>query len=245
MSDELKIAQANAAAEVAKASAKALGVAEGAGRFFSQILGPSLQHLGGGFSDSAAVWRYENALRLSDKVEALHKQRGLTGNVRPIPPRLAIPLIQAATAEDSDGLQQLWAGLIANATDPGRLITARRDFVALLGALEPLDARCLLEIHANEEVTVGLIAVQASDLPPELNERPKRNVSWLVDRLSVDPQLVRISLEGLARNSLVVDRMEDPDDAAAGQSVVPVTHKEADLWLSYTAVALLAACSHR
>lgn len=242
MTDELKIAIANAAAEGAKLGTKALGLVEGTGRFFEQVLGPGAQHLSGAFSDWAAAFRYQNMLKISAKIDADHKARGIVGPIKAIDPRLAIPLIQSATLESDDKLQSLWAGLIANATDPSKLVEARRDFVALLSALEPLDARCLFEIQGDQNATVEVLAVDSADEEQE-GRRPKRNVRWLASRLNVDPALVRLSVEGLDRHSLIVDRTEDPEDIQAGSMIVPVTHKEADLWLSFTGAALLEACA--
>lgn len=237
-----KVATASTAAEVAKTTGKALGLVEGAGRFFEQILGPGLNHLGGSFSDWAATFRYENALKLGDKVDAIHKARGINGPTRPINPRLAIPLIQSASIEGDSQLQDLWAGLIANATDPTKLVEARRDFIVLLAALEPLDARCLLAIRDAEVAMAGVQPGEADRAPLE-GQRYKRNAGWLAMTLGVPKAAAQLSVEGLARNGLIVDSVDDPEDMNPRTAMlVPVTHKEADLWLSFTAAALLDLC---
>ncbi|QQR36648.1 DUF4393 domain-containing protein [Devosia oryziradicis] len=242
MGEKLDEAKAAATTQIAKTAEKGLDLLSGAGKFFDQVLGEGLRHVGGSFTDWAAVFRYENAFKLADKIEAIHAARGITSAKRSIEPRLAIPLIQASTMESDEELQTLWAGMIANATDPNLTTNARRDFVTLLSALEPIDLRCLLAISEHMTTTAGKSVVQTWSAVPNESERPKRNITWLCSVLGKDPDLIKISVESLERQGLIVDRTDDPDDDFAGQIIVPVTHKEADLWLSYTGEALLSAC---
>lgn len=118
--------------------------------FLSKVVGDGLSHLGGAFADWAASFRYKNALRLMDEVEAIHQERGIVGKTVPIPPRLGIPLIQRATLEDDEGLSAMWAALTANALDPNRHVEARRGFTDLLSSLEPIDALVLQGIVGSE-----------------------------------------------------------------------------------------------
>lgn len=134
---------AKAAQEIAKATGKAFELAQKVGGFLNKVVGNAAVELGGALHDWARVFRYKNLLRLQDKVEDIHAARKLQGRSIPIPPRLAIPLLQAASEEDQESLQDMWAGLIANATDPDRRLELRKIFAEILSSLEPLDAEIL------------------------------------------------------------------------------------------------------
>jgi hypothetical protein len=79
--------------------------------FLHKVIGAGAEELGGAFKDWAATFRYRNALKLADQVEKIHAERKLLGKTIPIPPRLAIPLLESATLEDDETLSEMWAGL--------------------------------------------------------------------------------------------------------------------------------------
>ena len=134
---------AKAVKEIAKTSAKALAVAEKLGCFFNKVLGDAASEIGGAVHDWVVLFRYKNLLRLQDKVEAIHQERQLQGKSIPIPPRFAIPLLQQASQEDDESVQDMWAGLIANAMDPNRQFEPKKIFTEILSSFEPIDAKIL------------------------------------------------------------------------------------------------------
>jgi hypothetical protein len=119
------------------------------GSFLNKLVGDAVVEVGGTLHDWAKLFRYRNLLRIQDKVEEIHRTRKLQGKSIPIPPRFAIPLIQAASQEDEPSIQDMWAALIANATDPERALEVKKVFTDILSSLEPLDAR-VLERLANQ-----------------------------------------------------------------------------------------------
>jgi hypothetical protein len=200
--------------------------------FLHKVVGGGLEMLGGAFSDWAGVYRYERASKLADRVDAIHRQRKLQGTVS-IPPRLAIPLFQQATLEDDPTLSEMWAGLLANAMDPERHLEARRSYTTTLSALEPLDARVMLELQ------------HTAQSHPTRNFRSGTPGQWhsidtLTQVLHVDRGTLALSLENLARLGLILDYI--PDDAHKGV-IVPVTHMYATVDLTNTGRALLSACA--
>ncbi|MEX2163257.1 MAG: Abi-alpha family protein [Sulfuricaulis sp.] len=134
---------AKAAQEIAKAGGKALEVAEKVGAFLNKVVGDAVVELGGAVHDWARLFRYKNLLRLQDKVEEIHRERKLQGKSIPVAPRFAIPLLQAASQEDDESIQDMWAGLIANSTDPGRRLQPKKIFTEILSSIEPIDAQIL------------------------------------------------------------------------------------------------------
>ena len=105
--------------EVAKTAGKALDLLEKVDGFLSEILGPASKEVGAYREDWARYFRMKNLLRIYDKFEAIKTKRRFEGKLNPIEFRLAIPLIQNASQEDNDSLQEMWANLIANFSRSG------------------------------------------------------------------------------------------------------------------------------
>jgi hypothetical protein len=131
--------EAKAVQEVAKTTGKAIEAGRELGGFFSKILGEGFYELGESFRLNCGLYKYKQFLKVADKVEEIHRQRRLEGKSIPIPPSRAIPIIENACIEEDESIQDLWARLIANATDPERRFQVRKIFIQLLSSLEPLD----------------------------------------------------------------------------------------------------------
>jgi hypothetical protein len=136
--------EAEAAKEIAKSTGKAIDAGVKLAGFFRLVLGDTAIELGGVANDWARYFRYKNLLKIQDKVFALHAKRKIEGKTIPIPPRYAIPLIQEASHEDDDDIQSLWAGLVANSTDPNKKLNVKKIYIEILSSLEPIDVRIML-----------------------------------------------------------------------------------------------------
>ena len=89
-----------------------------------------------------------------------------------LPPRYAIPLIQNASQEDNGDIQSLWAGLVANSTDPDKKLNMKKIYIEILSSLEPIDVRVMLYFskqgwHLFSDIPGGGITVEK--LSSELN----------------------------------------------------------------------------
>ncbi|MGD0488767.1 MAG: Abi-alpha family protein [Syntrophorhabdales bacterium] len=129
--------------EIAKTTGKALEITEGVGRFVSKILGDACAEFGNSLHDWAKYFRYKNLLRIQDRVDQIHRKRELEGRTIPLKPSIGIPLIQAASIVEDESLQEMWACLIANSTDPCFEERIKRSFVDILSSLDPIDAHIL------------------------------------------------------------------------------------------------------
>ena len=130
--------EAKAVQEVAKTTRKGFEIAEKLGSLLKTIFGEGFSHIGDSFSDWAKYFRYKNLIKLQDRIKSLHVKRGIEGKTIPIPPRYALPLLDSASLEDDENIQDKWAGLIANATDPDKRFQFQKIFIRILSNLEPL-----------------------------------------------------------------------------------------------------------
>jgi hypothetical protein len=96
-----------------------------------------------------------------------------------VSPSLLIPIVEAASDEAREDLQELWARLMAAALDPVRRDRVRRTFIEIVSKLEPLDALVLREMSF-----LGAMQVDS-----------RRN--WLAQKLGVTPDQVDVSFAAL------------------------------------------------
>ncbi|HHP5491214.1 Abi-alpha family protein [Aeromonas veronii] len=142
MSEEI-IETAKATQEVAKAATKGLEVSEKVGGFFAKVLGEPIETATGILGDKLKFMRWERQVRLIDRVQEINKQRGIEGREIPVPPKLALPIIESASLEDNDTLQDLWAKLISSAQGPTSADYVRTAFIDIIKQLEVIDVMIL------------------------------------------------------------------------------------------------------
>ncbi|WP_143325595.1 Abi-alpha family protein [Caballeronia sordidicola] len=140
---------AKAVGEVAKAAGKVIDGAREMGRFIARYVhGPLAQGVGI-FEDKLAYSRWERQVRLMQRAEQFLAEQGLKVPPNGIPLKFAVPLLQAATLEDDDYLQDLWARLLVNAAvNPD--IASKRAFISILENMSGQDVQILLTLCAAE-----------------------------------------------------------------------------------------------
>jgi hypothetical protein len=136
--------------ELAKAVAE--GTAEGLTRSLHEIVrnlaGPISKEVGEYFGEIAVAWRLKKrALRIASLGQALISASVVSK--RPIPLKILLPLLNDASLEDDQELQDCWASLLASAAD-GDAVEITRAYVEILRELTSRDARLLQWIRHRE-----------------------------------------------------------------------------------------------
>jgi hypothetical protein len=78
--------------------------------------------------------------KLTQRTNEIIKSRGTSENIGEVNPRIAYQVLEATQIETSDELLELWARLLAAASDPTRIQQTRRSFIDLLKQFDPIDA---------------------------------------------------------------------------------------------------------
>jgi len=202
--------------------------------FLFKIIGPAAEEFGYLLKDYVMYFRYKNLLRLRDKVDAIHRERRIEGKSIPIPPRYAIPLIQHASEEDNESLQEMWAGLISNLTDPEKRFNPKKIYIQIISSLEPLDAQ-VLNFFSNPE---WKRFIEPGDNGVKLN--------ILIDQLHENEKDLQLSLQNLARLGCTIDELPETwDDLGSSSFGLRVTDPRATFRLSPLGFQLIEACQTR
>lgn len=224
--------ESKAVQEVAKAASKGIEASEKLGGFLSKVLGEGLVELGSAFSDWAKAYRYKNLLKLSDEIEQIHADRKLQGKTIPILPKYALPILQEASLEDDADVRSLWAGLIANATDPNLKFQIKKLYVEILSSLDPIDA-AILNYLERPEVDEKYNFITGNQLNSE-------ELAKFLDR---DEEDVKVSLSNLFRHGLIIDSWEQSIDSMdRGYSGFRVNNPKSNYRLSHLGSTLLDGC---
>lgn len=140
MSDIEEVSKA--AAEVSKFGTKALGTTEKILGFLSKVFKEPLEDVAGIVGDRLKFLRWERQVRMAEEVTKILEERNLS-NTKPVAPKLALPIIENASLEEDDSLQNIWINLMANSMDPNFKNDIRFAYIEIIKSLEPVDARLL------------------------------------------------------------------------------------------------------
>lgn len=91
--------------------------------------------------------RKRNADKFARITEKIIADRNIE-NATPPPPSILLPLVSAAENEGRDELLEMWARLMAAASDPVKLGVFRRDYIEIAKQLEPVDVLLLQRLSA-------------------------------------------------------------------------------------------------
>ena len=112
-------------------------------------------------------------------------------SLRSVPLNVAIPIFEAASIEEDNDLQDLWARLLVNAADANSGIQVRRGLVSILQDFSQAEARLLQAIHNAPSMNGGVLT---KGLPNEYLEPGK-----VTEDPGLPPEPVQIGLWQLMR----------------------------------------------
>lgn len=186
---------AKAVQEVAKATGKAIDAGEKFGGFISRFISSPLEQGIGIFEDKLKYMRWERQVRLMQRAEQMMKELGIAAPTRAIPLKLAIPLFEAASLEDDDYLQDLWARLLVNAANGSSRINLQRAFISVLEQITPLEAAILEKIYSLHYSETQHQGVAVEKLPFEVSVAKEEEQ----EKLAEPTDDVKLALANLAR----------------------------------------------
>ena len=203
--------EAKATREIAKTTGKAIDAGRELGGFISKFIAGTLEQGLGIFEDKLKYMRWERQVSFMEKTDKTLSNRGLKHPSRAVPMKIAIPLFQAATVEDDDDLQTIWANLLVNAADKDSGVEVRRNFISILQDLSFLEVQ-ILEKTYSMDLKTGQ-AVYTCDLPEKI----------LIEKPSDDPrgpkEQVSLALSNLCRLGLLEAVMYIGDGGTSLRSV--------------------------
>ncbi|WP_198116910.1 Abi-alpha family protein [Massilia rhizosphaerae] len=201
MSDDNPVSQtAEAVKAVAEATGKAIDATTKFGGFIARYVAGPIEQGMGIWEDKLKYMRWERQVRLMERARQLQCEAGLSAPTRAIPLNLAVPLLEAASLEEDDHLQDLWARLLVNASNDRSPLTLQRAYIAILEQITPLEAAVLEKIYSLPYDETRHEGVEVGHLPESVAVGKDGNQ----DHLTEPPDEVKLALANLARLGCLV-----------------------------------------
>jgi len=112
-----------------------------------KLAGPLAKEVGLMMAESVRVYRLKNWVSVVRRTEKILEDAALPPNA--VPPRMFLPILEAASVEGDENLQGLWAGLLASASEKADSLSPA--FIETLKQLKPSEARALQLIFLQAE----------------------------------------------------------------------------------------------
>ena len=103
-----------------------------------KLFGGAAEQIGGMLEDALSVRRQSRRVKLLTKLKVVIEKAEF--DPRCIPDKLWLPVMQQASLEDDETIQDMWANLLANAADPAEHNQVLPSFVTILKDLTARDA---------------------------------------------------------------------------------------------------------
>lgn len=110
--------------------------------FFDGVIPEFVKDGGGILSDTVKFWRFKNAVNIVIKSKTLITDSGLTK--KEVPLKVLLPLLENATLEEEEQMQNKWSNLLANAITGAKNINP--NYAEILKELAPLEVALLDKI---------------------------------------------------------------------------------------------------
>lgn len=113
-----------------------------------RMFGSALTEFGEMLGDQMKVWRFKNLLRLRDKIDRIAIDRDVPPELfQALPFGDAMRTIEAASQEDDEDVQQLWAQLIVRAATQSDRPSINKLHIEILRSIGPADSALLELLH--------------------------------------------------------------------------------------------------
>ena len=162
--------------EVAKATGKIVDAGDKFASFIARFSEGSLKEGFGIIEDKLKYMRWERQIRLMQKAEEFLEEVGLPAPTRRIQFKFLVPLLRAATLEEDNYLQDLWAALLVNFANLESNIKITMSYIDILEKLSPLEAKVLQAIYALPFEETRHEGVDTTELPERVFKRSNDNL---------------------------------------------------------------------
>lgn len=116
------------------------------GKFIAPLIKGTIEQGIGIFEDKLKYIRWERQQRLIMRSKEVLEELSVTEIENPIPLKFAVPLLEGATLEDDDNIQDLWINLMINSVT-NKKIELKRVYLDILERITPLEAKIISEVY--------------------------------------------------------------------------------------------------
>lgn len=191
-------AVANATEAAANATEKAIGATESFGKFISKFIKGSLEQGIGIVEDKLTYARWENQVRLINKVNEIMRANDIVEPRKCVPMKIAVPIFSNASLEEESFLQERWAKMLVNASCSS-VVNVERSYISILEELSSLDVQNLEKIYKHEVLDINDTIIITDELPNATTAIHEKSKAYI--KLNNE---IEVSLQNLSRLGLIL-----------------------------------------
>lgn len=117
--------------------------------FVEKLISPTAEEVGLLVSDNIRYFRFKNQIKILLKAKKYVEAKGIS--IKSIPPKILVPLIENASLEEDEELQDKWAKMIVNLSDSETNLQ-NQIFPYILSQLSLNEFKSLEELYESERV---------------------------------------------------------------------------------------------
>jgi len=186
-----------------------------------KISGPAAEEVGLMIQDHVKVYRFKRQVRLLQRTKEFLNDAGL--GIHSVPPKILLPIMDYASVEGDDELQDLWAALLANAASEASAITVLPAFLEVLKQLSACEVQFLSrtydEVLEDEARIQKSGAIVATGSRITITARLRKDLNQLTDVMIGN--LERLGLIELIEPTSLLRVKLEPDNFAYDEVLTP------------------------
>ncbi len=167
-----------------KSSPPAKSLSGAAGQLLLLVCGPAADSIGKDIEllYKNWAWRRSNIENIAElHLDEVERRRLNAKNLRPLPEGDAYRTMEAASLEDDESVQKLWAGLITSAMDPDSSVKSSKVFVSILRSIDAAEVSLLNILYKIDKPikspgTIEALNEEINRLRSEINQDAEK--SW-------------------------------------------------------------------
>lgn len=187
-----------------------------------KVAGPFSEELGLLLRDKIRMYRLKNLQQILEMMRRILADAEVEAS--PVPPRLLLPIIESASVEDDEMMQELWAHLLASAAQEPDAVPP--SFVEILKQLSPQEAQFLTQVYGQTLPIVARVPFTKPEREFTIHESLTNSDEWLTfvdsfERLGVVAREFDLHQESMLRVSqpfMVSDQGETADGTSIHSS---------------------------
>jgi len=109
--------------------------------FIGKLVNPALEEGGGLIKDNIAYWRFKNQINLIIKVKKFLEEKGISP--RKVLPKTLISILENGSLEEDNYMQNKWASLLANSSNPNYSEEIKPSYTEILKELSSIEVKLL------------------------------------------------------------------------------------------------------
>ncbi len=174
------------------------------GIFAAKFIKEPIEQVTGILTDKLKYIRWERQIRLLERANKFISERGIKDNHRIVSPKFAFPIIEHASLEEDDFLQDIWAKLLVTSIDPSKE-SPHIAYIDIIRQLDPLDVKIIHFVYLQyKRAYESRTTFEQDDYLGNNCEFLPAHHNRIINEFGISDKIYKISIDNLMRLRLAI-----------------------------------------